>query len=274
MPQKYTLSDLIHLMARLREPDTGCPWDLAQTYRTITASTIEEAYEVVDAIDRDDYEHLKEELGDLLFQVVFYSQLASEEGRWNFDDVASAITSKLVRRHPHVFPDGTLASRRSSVAEPEQATIKQNWEAIKQQERAEKGKLGLLDDVPRALPAVIRAEKLQKRVAKVGFDWPDHAGVIDKIREELAEVEQAIASKDAAHIEEELGDLLFTCVNLTRHCRISSEQALRAANQKFENRFAALEADLVAQGLSPEAASEAQLESAWERVKRIEKGAK
>jgi ATP diphosphatase len=233
---QYTINDLLYLMARLRDPQSGCPWDIKQDYASITPSTLEEAYEVVDAIEKSDFIHLKEELGDLLFQVIFYSQIGKEEGRFEFAGVVSDLVSKLVRRHPHVFPDGTLQSRvhnRHTLP----VDVKARWEAIKQQERAEKGALGLLADVPLNLPALSRAAKLQKRAASVGFDWDDVHGPIAKVREELLEVEEALIADDAKAIEEELGDLFFAVVIISRYLKIDPEQALRKANHKFEARF-------------------------------------
>lgn len=239
----YTITDLLYLMQRLRDPQTGCPWDITQTYDTIAPSTLEEAYEVVDAIEKKDFAHLKEELGDLLFQVIFYSQIGKEENRFEFADVVSTLVAKLVRRHPHVFPDGTLQSQitnRNSLSEE----VKARWEVIKQEERAAKGVQGVLDDVPLNLPALSRAAKLQKRAASVGFDWDDVQGPIAKVREELAEVEEALADQDLPGVEEELGDLLFAVVNISRFLKIDPEQALRKANLKFSNRFQYIEKNL------------------------------
>lgn len=223
-------------MARLRDPVAGCSWDIQQDYASIAPSTIEEAYEVVDAIEKQDFVHLKEELGDLLFQVIFYSQLGKEENRFEFAGVVSDLVAKLVRRHPHVFPEGDLHSRVEN-RHTLPLEVKARWEMIKQQERAEKGAVGILADVPVNLPALTRATKLQKRAASVGFDWSDVAGPIAKVREELMEVEEALADKDIAAVEEELGDLLFAVVNISRFLKIDAEQALRFANQKFERRF-------------------------------------
>ena len=219
MSKNYSIADLRYLMARLRDPETGCPWDIKQTYATIASHTVEEVYEVVDAIDRNDLSDLSEELGDLLFQIIFYCQLAEEQGEFDFDTVINHITSKLVRRHPHVFPEGTLESSREGTSIDEQQ-IKRNWEAIKQQERQQKGNSGILDDVPLALPAQMRATKLQKRAASYGFDWPDINGVIDKVKEELDELHHEVNAEDKARQEEELGDLMFACVNLARHLSI------------------------------------------------------
>ncbi|MDQ2075394.1 nucleoside triphosphate pyrophosphohydrolase [Marinimicrobium sp. ABcell2] len=236
----YDTDDLLYLMARLRDPNGGCPWDLKQSYTTIAPSTLEEAYEVVDTIERGDLDHLKEELGDLLFQVIFYSQLAREEGRFDFSEVVSELVAKLVRRHPHVFPDGTLESRADQQS-TQPAHIKERWEAIKQQERSAKGAQGLLDDVPLNLPALSRAAKLQKRAANVGFNWEQVEGPIAKVREELEEVEEALAEGDAEAVAEELGDLLFAAVNISRFLKIDPEAALRAGNRKFEQRFRHIE---------------------------------
>lgn len=237
----YTTDDLLTLMARLRDPQTGCPWDIKQSYASIAPSTLEEAYEVVDAIEKHDFVHLKEELGDLLFQVIFYSQLGKEENRFEFAGVVSDLVAKLLRRHPHVFPDGTLQSKidnRHTLPND----VKARWEAIKQQERKEKNAHGLLADVPLGLPALSRAAKLQKRAAHVGFDWDDVQGPIAKVREELLEVEEALSKNDLKAVEEELGDLLFSVVNISRFLQIDPELALRKANQKFERRFGYIEA--------------------------------
>lgn len=239
----YTLEDLLHLMARLRDPQYGCPWDLKQNYASIVPHTIEEAYEVADTIERGDFEHLQGELGDLLFQVVYYSQLAREEGRFEFDGVVDSITRKLIRRHPHVFPTGELYAPLDTPSLSE-AQVKSRWEEIKAEERAEKStpeQLSLLDDVPSALPALSRAAKLQKRAATVGFDWPAALPVLDKVREELDEVLQAMADGDADALEDEVGDLLFATVNLARHLKHDPENALRRANRKFERRFRFIE---------------------------------
>lgn len=237
---QYSIDDLLYLMARLRDPDTGCPWDIKQDYASIAPSTLEEAYEVVDAIEKQDFAHLNEELGDLLFQVIFYAQIGKEEGRFDFGSIVSELVTKLLRRHPHVFPDGTLHSRVDN-RHTLPTDVKARWEAIKQQEREAKGKTGLLDDVPVNLPSLSRATKLQKRAASVGFDWEDVQGPIAKVREELAEVEEALAQQDVQAVEEELGDLLFAVVNITRYLKLDAEAALRAANRKFERRFRYME---------------------------------
>jgi len=240
----YTIADLKTLMARLREPVYGCPWDQVQSYQTIAPSTLEEAYEVVDAIEQGSPQQLKEELGDLLFQVIFYSQIGTEEGVFDFDGIVSDLVAKLVRRHPHVFPQGTLESRidpATLASDDREAMIKASWEMIKNEERQQKGQMGLLDDVPVAFPALPRAAKLQKRTSRIGFDWPSTAGVYSKLDEEINELKAAEQNQDADNIEEELGDLLFTVVNLSRHLKVDPESALRRANQKFEARFKVIE---------------------------------
>lgn len=242
-PVQYSVDDLLYLMARLRDPESGCPWDIKQDYASITPSTLEEAYEVVDAIEKQDFAHLKEELGDLLFQVIFYCQLGQEEERFEFAGVVSDLVAKLIRRHPHVFPDGTLNSRLDN-RDTLPGDVKARWETIKQQERDAKGAQGLLAEVPLNLPALSRAAKLQKRAASVGFDWNDVYGPVAKVREELLEVEAELDSGDRRALEEELGDLLFATVNIARYMKIDPEQALRLANQKFERRFNFIEANV------------------------------
>ena len=272
----YQLDDLLHLMARLRDPQYGCPWDLKQDYATIVPHTIEEAYEVADAIERSDFEQLPGELGDLLFQVVYYSQLAREEGRFEFATVVDAITRKLVRRPPHVFPDGALYGA-PDMARLEEAAIKQRWEEIKAEERAEKAaapeQLSLLDDVPAVLPALSRAAKLQKRAAQVGFDWPEALPVVDKVREELDEVLEAMADNDPAAIADEIGDLLFVVVNLARHLKVDPETALRGANGKFERRFRFIEQALREAGRPIEDCTLDELDALWGEAKKQEKAA-
>lgn len=274
MQDIYTLDDLLHLMARLRDPQHGCPWDLKQSYASIVPYTIEEAYEVADAIERSDFEHLPGELGDLLFQVVYYSQLAREEGRFEFAQVVDGITRKLIRRHPHVFVDGDLYGK-PDAARLEEAGVKQRWEELKAEERAEKAvvpeQLSLLDDVPNALPALSRAVKLQKRAAQVGFDWPEALPVVDKVREELDEVLEAMSENDPQAIAEEIGDLLFVVTNLARHLKVDPETALRSANGKFERRFRFIEQTLRTAGQPIENCSLEQLDALWGEAKKQEK---
>lgn len=272
----YKLDDLLHLMARLRDPRHGCPWDLRQDYASIVPHTLEEAYEVADAIARRDFPQLRDELGDLLFQVVYYSQLGREDGHFDFAQVVDGITRKLVRRHPHVFPDGDLHGP-LDLPRLDEATIKRRWEEIKAEERAEKAaapeQLSLLDDVPAALPALSRAAKLQKRAANVGFDWADATPVVAKIQEELDEVREAMANGQAAQVAEEVGDLLFVMVNLARHLQVDAEDALRQANAKFERRFRFIEEALKAQDRTPQEASLEEMDALWDAAKVEEKGA-
>jgi ATP diphosphatase len=258
------LDRLLTIMQNLRDPQHGCPWDRQQTYATIAPYTLEETYEVLDAIQREDYEDLRAELGDLLFQVVFYARMAEEEGRFNFDDICRGIVDKLERRHPHIFAD-------AQVAESEEAL--RNWEDIKQQERAEKAQHSALDDIPHALPALMRAQKIQKRCHNVGFDWTSLGPVVDKVHEEIDEVmhEAQQAVVDEARLEEEVGDLLFATVNLARHLGTRAETALQKANVKFERRFRQVEQIIAAQGLAMNEASLDQMEAAWQQVKAGEK---
>ena len=253
---------LIDIMARLRDPETGCAWDVAQDFSTIAPYTIEEAYEVADAIQRDDMAELKEELGDLLFQVVFHSQMAKEAGTFQIADVIEAINSKMVRRHPHVFGAADTRTADQQVAA---------WEVIKAEERAAKGEHGAeesaLDGVALALPALLRAEKLQKRAARVGFDWTDPAPIFDKLQEETDEVRDAISSGDPDRIEDELGDLLFVAANLSRRLSVDPEQALRRANAKFERRFRAMEILARSENRDFAALDINAQEALWQRVK-------
>lgn len=265
---RYCLDDLRYLMRRLRDPETGCPWDLKQNYATIVNYTLEEVYEVVETIEQQNYTELAKELGDLLFQVVFYTQLAEEDGYFEFSDVIHNITHKLVMRHPHVFPDGTLRSRRDPNQPQQESAIKETWEALKRQERAAVGNVGILDDVPLALPSLVRAQKLQKRAASVGFDWPDVDGVWQKLAEESGELQQAVSSGDRDHIAEEAGDLLFVLVNLVRKLGLDAEHVLRMANTKFSDRFRQMEADASQDGTSLEQLTLDQLEQLWQRAKR------
>ena len=257
------LARLLAVMAWLRDRQHGCPWDVDQTFRTIAPYTIEEAYEVADAIERDDMPALKEELGDLLLQVVYHSQMASEAGAFRFEDVAAAIADKMVDRHPHVFGD-------LKIADADAQTI--SWEARKAAERAKKvgaKPAGALDGVARALPALLRAEKIQKRAARVGFDWTTIGPVIDKIEEELGELRGEIeAGKlDQARITDELGDVLFAVANLARHCKVDPETALRSTNDKFERRFRYVEKQLAAQGRKPAEATLEEMEALWQEAK-------
>jgi len=265
---KEPLQRLLAVMAWLRNREHGCPWDIEQTFQTIVPYTIEEAYEVADAIERDDMAALKEELGDLLLQVVYHAQMASEAKAFGFDDVAAAIADKMVDRHPHVFGDLDIKTADAQ-------TI--SWEARKAAERAAKQQgaqnrsepAGALDGVARALPALMRAEKIQKRAARVGFDWASTAPVIDKIEEELGELRAEIeaGTVDQARLTDELGDVLFAVANLARHCKVDPEVALRATNDKFEKRFRYIEKRLAEQGRKPADASLDEMEAFWQEAK-------
>ena len=274
MPSKSPIERLIEIMAALRTPGSGCPWDLEQNFATIAPYTIEEAYEVADAIERDDMDDLKDELGDLLLQVVFHARMAEELGAFAFDDVADAISEKMIRRHPHVFGD---------IDADDAAAVKVNWETIKAEEKAERAarreawgsadeRTGFLDDVPRSLPALQRAFKLQKRAARVGFDWPDAAPVIGKIREEVDELAHELASgSDQTRLADEIGDLLFAVANLARHLGIDPEAALSGTNGKFVRRFTEIERSLETAGKSLVEASLDEMEAIWVAAKNSEK---
>ncbi|OIP88016.1 MAG: nucleoside triphosphate pyrophosphohydrolase [Rhodobacterales bacterium CG2_30_65_12] len=255
---------LVEIMARLRDPATGCPWDVDQSFATIAPYTIEEAYEVADAIEREAWDELKGELGDLLFQSVFHARMAEEAGLFSFHDVARGMADKMVARHPHVF--GNQSGVDSAEAQTE------NWEAIKAAERAGKAQHGVLDGVAVGLPALLRAYKLQKRAARVGFDWPDIAPVLDKVVEEAREVAEARAELSQDAVTEEVGDLLFVLANLARHLGVEPEAALRRANAKFIRRFEAIEAMLAARGKRPEGSSLDEMDALWEAVKAVERG--
>lgn len=274
----YSIDDLLSLMVRLRNRDNGCPWDVKQNFKSLVPATIEEAYEVAEAIETEDFEHLPEELGDLLFQVIFYAQLGAEQQRFDFAHIVNTLVDKLVRRHPHVFPNGQLYAKPSAVEQNQtpppslsEVQVKQNWETIKAAERNAKGEKRVLDGVAQGLAATTRAEKLQRRAARVGFDWPGVDGVLAKLEEELAELRQAIAMNDREHTQEELGDLLFSCVNIARHLQIDPESALRQCNRKFEQRFGNLEQKLTAAGKSFADTNLEELDKLWHEVKGKEK---
>lgn len=288
--KKTAIEQLVDVMTMLRNPEFGCPWDIEQTIRSLVPFTLEEVYEVVDAIELGDTIELEEELGDLLFQVVFYAQIAKEGGDFDFEGVAKAITQKLLRRHPHVFPDGMVEhfGVKTTLGTDEVAA---NWDKIKRQERIEKatrksqepgilqieqGHIGskdngfesVLDTVPAAMPAVMRAMKLQAKAAKEGFDWDELKPVLEKLREEIAEFEEAIEQNDAQAINNELGDILFTTVNLARHVNVEPETALRSANQRFSARFRWIEKELGTTGLKVSASSALELNRLWEKAKQ------
>lgn len=254
---------LLAIMAALRDPESGCPWDIEQTFATIAPYTIEEAHEVADAIARRDHDDLRGELGDLLFQAVYHGQMAAEAGLFDFGDIVNTVADKMIARHPHVFGD---ESRDKSAAQQVR-----DWEAIKAQERAARAERGVLEGVALGLPALTRAVKLQNRAARVGFDWPGPAQVLDKLAEETAELVQAQAGADPAHLAEEFGDLLFVMANLARHLDIDPEEALRAANAKFTRRFQSIESALAAQGRRPEDSTLDEMDALWNAAKATEK---
>jgi len=258
------MQQLLEIMAALRDPQTGCPWDREQTFETIVPYTLEEAYEVADAIEQGDMVELKAELGDLLFQVAFYSQMAKEQGIFDYSEVEAAICEKMRRRHPHVFGDVEVGSAK------EQSEAWERHKAAERKRKADGRPQSQLDGIARALPALIRAEKLQKRAAKVGFDWPEIAGVVDKVREELGELEQAHAVGSKSGLREEMGDLLFSVVNLARHMGLDAEQSLREANAKFERRFRSVEAALAGRGQSIQQTCLEELDALWDEVKANE----
>ncbi len=269
--KRYSVDELLAVMARLRDKETGCPWDIEQTFSTIAPYTIEEAYEVAEAIEREDFAELKDELGDLLFQVVYHAQMASEENRFAFGDVVDAIARKMVRRHPHVFGDG----------DREEFLAKNLWQRIKEEEKTARGGSGRASrfgDIPLALPALTRAVKLQKRAAEVGFDWPHIACVLAKAEEEIAELKAALGERDKTadadrkkRVREEFGDLLFVMANMARHLGVDPEAALRDANAKFLRRFASVEDALAQEGRKPEDATLEEMDRLWDEAKDTER---
>lgn len=286
---KYQLPDLLYLMSRLRHPETGCPWDLKQSYQTIVSHTLEEAYEVVDAINRGNKQDLKDELGDLLFQVIFYARLGEEDKAFDFNDVVDNIVKKLLRRHPHVFPEGKLQAVFPQGTRFTDEQIKAQWEAIKQLERQQKkdqvqtetpgikaGIESVLSDIPTNLPALNRAEKLQKRASQHGFDWTEIEPVFAKVAEELAELKQVLAqagdtelTQPLVHqrLQDELGDVLFSCVNLARFLKVNPDQALRGTNNKFVQRFQFIEEQLVSRGCTLDDVPLEELDRLWDQAK-------
>ncbi len=279
MRSSRDINRLLEIMAALRTPETGCPWDLEQDFRSIAPYTIEEAYEVADAIERDDMEDLRLELGDLLLQSVYHARMAEEYGAFDFGDVVEGITAKMIRRHPHVFGDEDVSAEQYSAS----GMAKGTWERIKAEEKAEavkrreekglppiKGETSILADVPKTLPALLVALKLQKKAGKVGFDWNDYRLVLSKIEEELAELKEETEAGDRKRIEDEIGDLLFSVVNLARHFDIDPEIALRGTNTKFRNRFGFVEKGLSDAGKTPEKASLDEMETLWRAAKKIQ----
>ncbi|EON87709.1 nucleoside triphosphate pyrophosphohydrolase [Plesiomonas shigelloides] len=284
MSSSDSLSRLLSIMQRLRDPQAGCPWDKQQTFASIAPYTLEETYEVIDAIAREDYTELKSELGDLLYQVVFYAQMASEQGLFDFHDICAAISDKLERRHPHVFACQDHQAQENHYSEtvvPEESltteaiapeTVSERWETIKQQERAAKAQTSVLDDIPKAQPALMRAYKMQKRCATVGFDWDTLGPVVEKVHEEIDEVlaEACQVTKNEVKLAEEIGDLLFATVNLSRHLGHRPELALQQACDKFERRFRQIEQAVAARGALMSETSLEEMEALWQEIKRRE----
>jgi ATP diphosphatase len=299
MNKTYNLSDLTYLMQRLRDPESGCPWDIKQTFSSIVPHTIEEAHEVAEAIESSNWPHVEEELGDLLFQVIFYSQLGYEQALFDFPSVIDVLVTKLIRRHPHVFPKGDLQAKRDPDSCPSEAEIKAQWQVIKQQEKVLKAELSIesksdfktqltsqseistslelveyLKDIPKSLPALTRADKIQKSVSMRGFDWTEIQGVLDKVREELQEVEEEIEEADFQRLQHEVGDLLFASVNVARHLGINPEQALEQANRRFSERYSLVAESLAVKGRSLELGnsnhvSSDEMEQAWVEAKEL-----
>ncbi len=264
---RYTLTDLLRVMERLRDPEQGCPWDLEQDFDSIVPSTLEECYELAAAIAARDYAHVEDELGDVLFQVIFYSQLGRERDLFDFHSVLHGLVEKLLRRHPHVFAGGAIEGRADDRTTREQ--VGESWEQIKAAERAGRQLKGALADVPLALPALTRAQKLQKRAARVGFDWSEIDGVLAKIEEEIGELREAVREGSQNRVGEEVGDVLFSCVNLSRHLSLDAEAVLRAASGRFEERFNLMETLARRQGSVLSALAPEQLDALWREAKAI-----
>ena len=259
------IEHLLGIVRRLRDPDQGCPWDVGQTFQSIVPHTLEEAYELADAIESDDFDQIREEAGDVLFQVLFYAQMADEKQHFNFADVVDGFSEKLIRRHPHVFSRNSTAQQETPIAVSD---VSDSWEKIKRTERQRKQQSGILDDIPVSLPALTRAQKIQKRASRVGFDWADVAGVFEKLEEEICELKEALVEGEKAAIESELGDVLFCVVNLARHLDFDAETAMRGATRKFEGRFRLMEEQAIASGSRLEDESVSTLEARWQTAKR------
>ena len=259
------IEHLLGIVRRLRDPDQGCPWDVGQTFQSIVPHTIEEAYELADAIESNDFDQIREEAGDVLFQVLFYAQMADEKQHFNFADVVDGLSEKLIRRHPHVFSRNSTAQQDTPIAVSD---VSDSWEKIKRTERQGKQQSGILDDIPVSLPALTRAQKIQKRASRVGFDWADVAGVFEKLEEEICELKEALVEGEKAAIESELGDVLFCVVNLARHLDFDAETAMRGATRKFEGRFRLMEEQAIASGSRLEDESISTLEARWQTAKR------
>lgn len=257
------IEPLLEIMQKLRDPEEGCPWDIKQTYETIIPHTLEEVYEVIDAIENKDIDDVRDELGDLLFQVVFYAQIGKERGEFNFSDIVNVICDKLTRRHPHVFAGQQI----------EESELSASWDAFKAEERAKKSEAdhSMMDDIPIVLPALTRAAKIQNRAAKVGFDWQEIGPVWDKLQEEMDEIHEAVNQQlGQDKIEDELGDLLCVCVNLARHLNVDPEKALRRSNNKFERRFRHIEEQLIKQGKTTTHATLEEMDALWDDAKKQE----
>ena len=262
---EFDISDLLRIMERLRDPSDGCPWDVKQTFTSVIPHTLEECYELVDAIQQGDLPHVAEELGDVLFQVIFYSELGKELGAFDFHAVVEGIARKLLRRHPHVFAEGAVEGRvLGSITTDE---VKANWEVIKRKEKVHSKNIGVLADVPKALPALSRAQKLQKRAATVGFDWGEVSGALAKLKEEMDEFQHAVRDNDGESMAEELGDLIFSAVNVARHLGYDAESVLRQANDKFEMRFSDMETAALEEGSALSDESNRQMEARWQSAK-------
>lgn len=268
------LSRLLEIIQRLRDPETGCPWDQKQSFESIVPHTIEETYEVADAIFSGNVQDIKDELGDLLFQIVFYAQLGKEQGDFDFEDIAKVISDKLIRRHPHVFDESGVGAGFDEKTDKTQDELNQQWEQIKAQERAAKSQeldTSTLANIPQGMTPLLRAQKIQKKCSNVGFDWSELPPVVDKIHEEIEEVlaEVNVSEPDQQAVEEEIGDLLFAVVNLARHTSVNAETALIKANRKFETRFRQVEQVIEKQGLTIESANIQQMEAAWQQIKTL-----
>ena len=264
-PEPIHIEHLLGIVRRLRDPEQGCPWDVDQTFQSIVPHTLEEAYELADAIESKDFDQIREEAGDVLFQVLFYAQMADEKQHFNFADVVDGLSEKLIRRHPHVFSRNSTAQQETPIAVSD---VSDSWEKIKRTERQRKQQSGILDDIPVSLPALTRAQKIQKRASRVGFDWADVAGVFEKLEEEICELKEALVEGEKAAIESELGDVLFCVVNLARHLDFDAETAMRGATRKFEGRFRLMEEQAIASGSRLEDESVSTLEARWQTAKR------
>ena len=264
-PEPIHIEHLLGIVRRLRDPEQGCPWDIDQTFQSIVPHTLEEAYELADAIESNDFDQIREEAGDVLFQVLFYAQLADEQQHFNFADVVDGLSKKLIRRHPHVFLRNNEAQHEVPIAASE---VSDSWERIKRTERQLKQQSGILDNIPLNLPALTRAQKVQKRAARIGFDWADVGGVFEKLEEEICELKEALAEGEEAAIESELGDVLFCVVNLARHLHFDAETAMRGATRKFEGRFRLMEEQAIVSGSRLEDESVSTLEARWQAAKR------